>query len=68
MAKYKITITDDCIGCRACIATYEENFDFDEDSNKAKVKKKIIDEKELSKNNEAKDVCPVDAIKIEKVD
>ena len=67
MTKYKITITDDCIGCGACVATHEENFVMDDESNKAKVKKDIVDEKELSKNKEAEDVCPVDSIKIEEV-
>ena len=66
MAKYKITISDDCIGCRACVATNEKNFDFDENRCKAKVKKNLIEDKELSDNEDAKDVCPVDAIKIEK--
>jgi ferredoxin len=67
MAKHKITITDECIGCRACVATYEENFDMNEETNKAIVKKAEVEDSELSKNKEAQDVCPVEAIKIEEI-
>jgi len=65
MPKYKVRVTEDCIGCQACVATCEENFAMDDNTNKAYPKKKIITDKELEKNNEAKEVCPVEAIKIE---
>ena len=66
MAKYAITISNECIGCRACVSIYEENFIFDEKTNKAKVKEKIIDDKKLGNNKEAEEICPVNAIKIKK--
>ena len=37
-----------------------------DDNTKAKVNKSVIDDKELAKNQEAKEICPVEAIKIEK--
>lgn len=67
MAKYKIKVTDECIGCRACISEAEENFKFNEETNKAEVKKEEISEKELQLNKNAEEVCPVEAIKIEEV-
>ena len=67
MTKYGITISDECIGCRACVATFEENFGFDEKVNRAKVKKKIVDDKEIERNKEAAEICPVNAIKIKKM-
>ena len=66
MAKYKVSVTDECIACNACIAICEDNFEMNEDNTKARPKKKTIDDSELSKNEEAKDVCPTNAIKIEK--
>jgi ferredoxin len=53
-----------CIGCGACAATCQDNFEID-DENKAKVKHNPVPEeiKECTKN--AADSCPVNAIKIE---
>jgi len=65
MAKHKVVVTDECIACNACVATCEENFDMNEDNTKAIVKKDIIDDSELEKNEEAKEICPTEAIKIE---
>lgn len=63
MRKYKVTIDKEaCIGCAACTALCD-NFIMDGD--KAKAKKMIISEKELAKNKEAENSCPVNAIKVE---
>ena len=66
MAKHKVYVTDECIACNACVSACDENFEMNEDNTKAIVKKSIIDDSELAKNEEAKDICPVNAIKIEK--
>mgnify|MGYP001302152535 CR=1 FL=1 len=68
MAKYKVEVTDECIGCRACVGVAEELFEIDEATNKAKPKKEEIDDSDLEKAKEAEDACPVDAIKVKKVD
>lgn len=63
MTKYKIIMDEEtCIGCGAC--TVCDNFVINDD-NKAVVKESIIEE--IGQNAEAKDVCPVDAIKIDEV-
>jgi len=67
MAKYKVVVTDECIGCRACVTECEETFGFDEEKNVATVKKEFINDKELEKNKEAEEICPVECIKIEKI-
>lgn len=65
MAKYKVYVTEDCIACNACVAACEENFEMNEDNTRARTKKQVITDKELEKNKEAKEICPVEAIKIE---
>jgi len=64
---YKITLDKDkCIGCGACAAQCPENFEIKNDGdNKAVVKKAKVED--LGCNKDAEEVCPVDAIKIEKV-
>ena len=64
---YKITVDKTkCIGCGACVAQCPENFEIKNDGeNKAYVKKAKVNE--LSCNKDAEEVCPVDAIKIEKI-
>lgn len=67
MPKYKITINEnECIGCGACTSVCS-NFELAEkkDSFKAKVKKSEVSD--IGCNREAKDVCPVGAIKIEEI-
>jgi ferredoxin len=80
MAKYKININlDDCIGAYACAAVYPEMWEVDE-KGKAHPKmgtlKKadssewiILDETEfdLELAKRSAEVCPVNAIKIEKI-
>ena len=57
---YKITVNDECIGCGACAATCDN---FEVKDGKAHAKKAEVDE--VGCNQEAADVCPVDAIKVE---
>ena len=78
MVKYKI-IHDrgNCIGCGACVAIDENNWSMEEDGkstlkNSKEIKKEIfeliIEEKDLEKFKESSECCPVDIIKIEKVE
>jgi|TARA_B100001971_G_C18110022_1_gene493655 ferredoxin len=61
MAKHKIEVDREaCIGCGACTAQCD-NFEMDGE-NKAKPKNAEVDE--IGCNKDAKDVCPVDAIKV----
>lgn len=63
MAKYKIEIDEDkCISCGAC-ADACDNFELQD---KAKVKKSEVDD--IGCNQAAVDVCPVNCIKITKVE
>jgi len=55
-----------CIGCGACEVACPENWKLNEEEFKAEVKETNL--KELGNNKEAEEVCPVECIKIEKVD
>ncbi|MEM5830818.1 MAG: ferredoxin [Candidatus Aenigmatarchaeota archaeon] len=67
MVKIKISVSEKCIGCGACVAIAPEIFEFDEDGfSKPKITE-IEDEKLIRKAEEAKENCPAEAIKIEKV-
>ena len=58
---YKITVDEEkCLGCGAC--TQCDNFEMKDDG-KAHAKKPEVGE--IGCNQEAVDVCPVDAIKVE---
>lgn len=60
-AKIKIEFDKEkCIGCGACVATCEENWEMDGD--KAKPKKTVLDD--IGCNQAAADGCPVECIKI----
>jgi len=57
----KYTVSEECIGCRACVEVAEENFDINE-NNVAFLKKQPENEKEEELCEEALNVCPVNAI------
>ncbi len=57
----KYTVSEECIGCRACVEVAEENFDINE-SNVAFLKKQPENENEKELCEEALNVCPVNAI------
>ncbi|MEA3443432.1 MAG: ferredoxin [Bacteroidota bacterium] len=63
MKKYKVT--KECIGCRACEEVAGNNFDID-DSNLAYLKKQPENNDEETKCMAALDICPVDAIEVDK--
>ena len=60
---YKINVTEECTGCAACVAICD-NFKMGDD-NKAEPVSSEVDE--IGCNNEAKDSCPVEAIKVEEM-
>lgn len=63
MSKYKIEHDIDvCIGCGACISMCPDNWEMNNDG-KAIPKNAEVDE--IGCNEEAKNSCPVDCIKIE---
>ncbi len=67
MAKYKVKIDQEsCIGCGACCANFEF-FEFNDDG-VSTVKGKTEDIVEGEDIEEAANVCPVDAIKVEKAE
>ena len=61
----KVSVTDECIGCGACVALAPDIFEMDSESMKSKVKKQPsnADENSLVKDSVA--ACPVDAIKLQ---
>jgi ferredoxin len=66
MAKYKVEIDlKTCIGCKACTVACSN---FKSNGDKAKVVKDIIEQSELKSNQEAAEGCPVEAIKITKIE
>ena len=66
MAKYKITYDrENCIGCQSCVFVCPSNWE--EDDDKVKPKKTEIADDELRCNKEAEDLCPIQSIKIKKV-
>ena len=70
MGKYKIIFDKKtCIGSGACASVCPENWELVEKNGvfKARPKKTEISEEELISNQEAADICPVEAIKIEKM-
>ena len=62
MKKYKVS--DECIGCRACVEVAENNFDINDD-NIAFLKTQPLLEKNVEECNEALEICPVNAIFVE---
>ena len=67
MTKYKVKVDQEsCIGCGACCANFEF-FEFNDDG-VSTVKGKTEDIVEGEDIEEAANVCPVDAIKVEKAE
>lgn len=65
MMAYKVIVDEnECIGCGACEAQCPEGFVMDNETMKAKPKKNKVEDDSCIK--EAVDICPVDAIKVEK--
>jgi ferredoxin len=66
MAKYKVEVdTNTCIGCRACTVICDN---FVPNGDKVKVVNSTIEQADLKLNKEAEEGCPVQAIKITKLD
>ncbi len=59
-------VSDECIGCRACVDVAESNFDIN-DNNIAFLKKQPDSKEEESACNEAIEVCPVEAISVKEI-
>ncbi len=59
MNKYKVS--EECIGCRACVEVAGDNFEID-DNNIAFLKKQPENSAEEEVSQEAMDICPVEAI------
>ena len=56
MAKLSVD-TETCIGCGQCVAMFEDNFEFDDETGTSKVKS------DENAGVEMVDICPVGAIK-----
>ncbi|MGV8141926.1 MAG: ferredoxin [Candidatus Woesearchaeota archaeon] len=66
MTKYKVEVdTDACIGCRACTVICDN---FVPNGDKVKVVNSTIEQADFKLNKEAEEGCPVQAIKITKLD
>lgn len=64
MAKYIIEHDrENCIGCGACVAVNDDNWEMDDDG-KSNCKNINIDEKNLEREKEAAEACPVNVIHI----
>ena len=62
---YKISIDKEkCIGCQSCVAVCDESFEMK--NGKAVPKHEKIEDNDLSCEKEAEEICPVNAIKVEK--
>ncbi|MCD4793315.1 MAG: ferredoxin [Bacteroidales bacterium] len=59
----KYTVSEECIGCRACVEVAENNFDMC-NQNVAYIKKQPSTKEEEKISEEAMNVCPVEAISV----
>ncbi len=67
MSKLQYKVSEDCIGCRACVDVANSNFDMNGD-NIAYLKKQPEGKDEEQTCEEALNVCPVNAISVQKVE
>ncbi len=63
MKQKQFEVSDECIGCMACVDVADANFDINDD-NIAFLKKQPVNKEEEAKCIEAIEVCPVDAISV----
>lgn len=63
----KLEVTDKCIGCGACVGSYPNFFDFNEEGY-AYCKVEEIEEKDNEDAQNALKICPMDAIIEQKED
>lgn len=61
----KYYTTEECDGCAYCAAVAPENFEFDKPTNTYFVAKQPVDSEEEEMVSDAKEECPVDAIRTE---
>ena len=66
MKKLIFKVSDECIGCKACVGVAESNFDMN-DENIAFLKKQPDSKEEQANCNEALEVCPVGAISVKEI-
>jgi len=66
MKRLKFVVSDECIGCRACVDVADSNFDMNDD-NIAFLKKQPDNTNEENSCRDALETCPVNAISIEDV-
>ena len=59
----KVKVTEECIGCGACVAIAPEVFEMNSETMKSIVKKQPSKDEE-QKTKDAANACPVNAIKI----
>jgi len=59
--------TDDCDGCAYCASVAPDNFEFDKETNTYFVGKQPADGEQDEFVREARDDCPVDAIRTEDI-
>ena len=64
MNKLQFTVSDECIGCKACVEIADANFDMN-DSNIAYLKKQPENSEEEIICKEALEACPVEAISVD---
>lgn len=61
----KISVSEACVGCGACVSIASNLFDFDETGYSYPIKENIENEQDIEDANRAADACPFDAIEVE---
>ncbi len=65
--RYRFRVTEECIGCRACVEVSPRHFDMNNEG-RAYVRAQPVTEEEVASCREAKGICPVGAIVEEQVE